>query len=71
MLSLGGQSVLFLTNQFNKLFACTQFKWSNISIWLIDITLSGATTPGQGVPGSNGNEEVLYITQNFRVEALP
>ena len=31
------------------------------SIWLIDKTLSGATTPGQSGPRSDGNEEVLRI----------
>ena len=34
---------------------------SNSSIWLLDSTLSGATTPGQSGPGSNDNESVLYI----------
>ena len=34
------------------------------SIWLIDRTLSGATTPGQNGPGSNDNEGVLCIPQN-------
>ena len=29
----------------------------------IDRTLSGATTPGQSGPGSNGNEGVLRIPQ--------
>ena len=31
------------------------------SIWSIDRTLSGTTTPGQSEPGSNCNEEVLHI----------
>ena len=31
------------------------------SIWPIDRTLSGGTTPGQSGPGSYGNEGVLYI----------
>ena len=35
----------------------TQFS----SIWPIDRTLSGATTPGQSGPGSDGNEGVLHI----------
>ena len=30
-------------------------------IWPIDRTLSGATTPGQSGPGSDGNEEILCI----------
>ena len=33
------------------------------SIWPIDRTLSGATTPGQSGPGSDGSEEVLHIPQ--------
>ena len=31
------------------------------SIWHIDRTLSGATTPGQSGPRSNGKEGVVYI----------
>ena len=34
------------------------------SIWPIDKTLSGATTPGQSGPGRNGNEGVLHIPQS-------
>ena len=34
------------------------------SIWPIDWTLSGATTPGQSGPVSNGNEGVLHIPQS-------
>ena len=34
------------------------------SIWAIDKTLSGATTPGQSRPGSEGNKEVLRIPQS-------
>ena len=44
---LAVQTVLVLTTRFNKSFVCTGFKWSNSSIWLIDRTLSGATTPGR------------------------
>ena len=36
---------------------------SNSSIWLIDWSLSGATTPGQSGLGSNGIERVLRIHQ--------
>ena len=35
----------------------TQFS----SIWTIDRTLSGATTPSQSGPGSDGNEGVVFI----------
>ena len=38
-----------------------------ISIWPIDRGLSGATTPGQSGPGSNGNEGVLCIPQNSSI----
>ena len=48
------KTVLFQTNQFS---ISTQFS----SIWPIDRTLSGVTTPGQSGPGSDGNEEVLRI----------
>ena len=34
---------------------------SNSSIWAIDRTQSGATTPSQSEPGSDGNEGVLHI----------
>ena len=32
-------------------------------------TLTGATTPSQSEPGSNGNEEVLHIFHSFRTGA--
>ena len=35
------------------------------SIWPIHWTLSGATTPSQSWPGSNGNERVLCISQSW------
>ena len=37
------------------------------SIYLIDRTLSGATTPGQSGLGSDVNEEVFYIPQRSSV----
>ena len=40
---------------------------SNSSIRPIDRTLSGATTPGQSGPGSNGNQGVLHIPQISRI----
>ena len=36
------------------------------SIWPIDRILSGATTPGQSGPGSDGSERVLCIPQSSR-----
>ena len=40
---------------------------SNSSIWLIDKTLSGATTPGWSGAGSDGNKEVLHIPQSSSI----
>ena len=37
------------------------------SIWLIDRTLSSATTWGQSGPGSDGNEGVLHIPHSMSV----
>ena len=34
------------------------------------MTLSGATTPGQSGPGSNGNKEVLHIPQNSSIRGV-
>ena len=48
------KTVLFKVIQFS---ISTQF----ISIWPIDRTLSGASTPGQSGPGSDGHKEVLRI----------
>ena len=41
-------------------------KWLNSSIWPIDQTLTGTTTPGQSGRGGNGKESVLHIPQNSR-----
>ena len=41
------------------------------SIWPIDRTLSGATTPGQSGPGSDDNEGVLYISQISEAGVFP
>ena len=40
---------------------------SNSSISFIDRTRSGATTPGHSGPLSDGNEDVLYISQNLGI----
>ena len=40
---------------------------TNSSIWLIDMTLPGATTWGQSGPGSDGNEGVLLILQSSSI----
>ena len=39
----------------------------NSSIWLIDRTLSGATTPGLIGPGSYGNDGVFGILQSTSI----
>ena len=68
-------TVLFQTIQFsistqfkcqNVLFQTIQFSISALfsSIWPIRRALSDATTPSQSGPGSDGNEEVLCITQS-------
>ena len=54
------KTVLFQAIQFCK---STQFN----SIWPIDKTLSGATTPGQSEPGSDVNEGVLCIPQSSSI----
>ena len=54
------KTVLFQIIQFNKI---TQFS----SIWQIDRTLSGGTTPGQSEPGSDGDEGVLCIHQSSSI----
>ena len=65
---LNDQTVLFLKIQFN---ICLHSVWmSNSSIWPIDKTLWGATTPGQGEPGSNDNERVLHIPQTLALLEL-
>ena len=44
---------------------------SNSSIWPIDRTLSGASTPGKSGPGSNANEGALHISQSSKTGASP
>ena len=45
--------------------------WHYSSIWPIDGALTDTTNLGQSVPRSNGNEEVLYITQSSKTGATP
>ena len=40
---------------------------SNVSIRPIDRSLHGATSPGQNWPGSDDNEEVLFIPQSASI----
>ena len=49
----------------------TQFKCQKSSIWPIDRTLSGATTPDKSEPGSGGNEEVFRIPQCSSIPGAP
>ena len=55
--SLNIKTVLFQVIQFS-----ISMQYS--SFWHINRTLSGATTPGQSGPWSDGNEEVLHIPQS-------
>ena len=41
---------------------------SNCAIWPIDRTLSGAITPGQSEPWSDGNEGVLLYTMHIHLQ---
>ena len=56
------------------LFQTIQFSISTLFSFVlpIDSTLTGATTPGQSGPGSDGNKRVLGIPQNSSITgALP
>ena len=56
---------LFQTIQLSIIIQCS-------SIWPIDRTLSGATTPGQCGPGSDSSKEILHIPQSSCItEASP
>ena len=54
------KSIIFQTIEYS---ISTHFS----SIWLIDRTLSGATTPGQNGPGCDGNEGALCILQSSSI----
>ena len=58
--SLNVETVLFQIIQFS---INTQFS----SVWPIDKTLSGATTPGQSGPRNDGNEGVQRIFQSSSI----
>ena len=57
---LNVKTILFQTIQFS---ISTWFS----SIWPINRALSGATTPGQSEPGSDGNDGLLHISQRSRI----
>ena len=65
-----------MSAQFKHIVKCKNSKFQTIqfsvitqfsSIWPIDRTLSGVTTPGQSGLGSNGNEGVLRIPQSYSI----
>ena len=65
---------VFLSNT-NNLYAAVWFKVTiitskrlNSSIWPIDGTLTGTSSPNQSGPESNSHEGVLHILQILRVE---
>ena len=60
---LMSKTILFLTVQF-----CISAQFS--SICPIDRTLSGATTPGQSRPGSDGNEGLHCIPQSPTITGM-
>ena len=72
-------SIVFVYKQLNSktvklnvktiLFQIIPFSISKLfsSVWPIDRTLSGATTPGQSETGSDGNEGVLHIPQSSSI----
>ena len=41
---------------------------SNCSVWPIDRTLSGAITPGQSGPGSDGDGEVALLEPHYQMQ---
>ena len=55
------------TIQFNTLHLFSH-GWSNSSLRFIDWTLSSTTAPSQRGPESNGNERVIYISQDRGLE---
>ena len=57
------ETALFLIIRFS---INTQFS----SIWPIDRTLSGATTPGQSGPGSDGFDRILHIPQSASLTGI-
>ena len=58
---LSANSYISNNSNYAKSFVCTQFK---CQIVLFDSYTSGATTPCQSGPGSDGNEELLCISQS-------
>ena len=57
----------FLQVNLSSVFCLLSVYMSNISIWPINRTLSGANSPGQGGAGNDENEEVLLIHQNSTI----
>ena len=59
-------NIAFNTNNSILLIYLYTVKWLNITVWLIDGTLTSTATQGQRGPWSNGNEEVLHIPKISR-----
>ena len=62
---LNYQTVLFQTNQFSISYLFVLSLNVKQFIWPKDRTVSGATTPNQSGPGSDGNEGVLCIPESI------
>ena len=65
-------SIVFVHTHLNVKIVLFQVILFNISmqfssIWPIDRTLSGATTPGPSGPESDGNERVIHIPQSSSI----
>ena len=60
------QALLCNTNNSALVICLHIVKWLNSSVWSIDSTQTGTTTPGQNGSGSNGNEGVFHIPQRSR-----
>ena len=60
------------TNVKTVLFQRIQFNWRTLfsSIWPIDRALSGATTPGQSGPGSDGIKVVIRFLQRSSITGV-
>ena len=52
-----------ISNNNNNYYNNNNDKFLNSTIWSIDETLRGFTTPGESGLRSNGTEEVLHISQ--------
>ena len=51
--------------------ALNVYKWRNISIYLLEDSLTYDTAPGQAEPGVNGKKWVFHIPKTARTRASP